>query len=320
METGSGAPLTSLRIVALALLLAAPAAAQTSVQQLRGAKPGPLGIAAGPTTGVYFTVGRALCELLAPAPCASRVTAGSVANVELLRAGDAAYAIVQTDVAQTALKGLGRFGLAGPCGTLRSVAALHAEVFTVAVRGADPARTLADLKGRKLGFGAIGSGDRPSGERILALAGWTPGDVAVARGLTRSIAAKALCGGEVDALFTIIGHPNDFGFELAQACRTRFVPLAPEDVRRAADGDPTFGPASIPAGAYPTLRADVPSVGLRALLLTTASRPDAEVALLVARLRAGLPRLAAAHPALARLAVADLTPPAEAPPLHAGAR
>jgi uncharacterized protein len=83
----------------------------------------------------------------------TRNTKGSTENVPLLEAGQLDLGLVQGEVAYEALTGVGR----APA-DLRILAAMYSTPGMFVVRADSPARTIADLKGKPVAFGARGSG------------------------------------------------------------------------------------------------------------------------------------------------------------------
>jgi len=82
-----------------------------------------------------------------------RNTKGSTENVPLLEAGQLDIALVQGEVAYEALSGIGR-----PPAALVIVAAMYSTPGMFVVRGDSPYRTIDDLRGKPVAFGARGSG------------------------------------------------------------------------------------------------------------------------------------------------------------------
>jgi len=80
-------------------------------------------------------------------------TKGSAENVPLLEEGKLDIALVQGEAALEALNGIGR-----PPADLRIVAAMYATPGMFVVRADSPYRTIEDLKGKPVAFGAKGSG------------------------------------------------------------------------------------------------------------------------------------------------------------------
>ena len=80
-------------------------------------------------------------------------TKGSTENVPLLEAGRLDIALVQGEVVHEALTGVGR-----PPANLEIITAMYSTPGMFIVRADSPYRTIADLKGKPVAFGAKGSG------------------------------------------------------------------------------------------------------------------------------------------------------------------
>jgi len=80
-------------------------------------------------------------------------TKGSTENVPRLEAGTLDLALVQGEVVHEALDGIGR-----PKADLRILTAMYPTAGLFVVRADSPVKTIADLKGRKIAWGAAGSG------------------------------------------------------------------------------------------------------------------------------------------------------------------
>jgi hypothetical protein len=80
-------------------------------------------------------------------------TKGSTENVPRLEAGTLDLALVQGEVVYEALDGIGR-----PKANLRILTAMYPTAGLFVVRADSPVKTIADLKGRKIAWGAAGSG------------------------------------------------------------------------------------------------------------------------------------------------------------------
>ena len=80
-------------------------------------------------------------------------TMGSTENVPRLEAGTLDLALVQGEVVYEVLAGIGR-----PKADLRLLTAMYPTAGMFVVRADSPAKTIADLKGKKIAWGAAGSG------------------------------------------------------------------------------------------------------------------------------------------------------------------
>ncbi len=124
----------------------APAAGRTTVT-LGTATPG----------GGFPVYGQAVADTInevdATLDVRPRNTKGSTENVPLLEAGSLDLALVQGEVVHEALTGVGR----APA-DLRVLAAMYSTPGMFVVRADAPYRSIEDLKGRPVAFGARGSG------------------------------------------------------------------------------------------------------------------------------------------------------------------
>lgn len=188
-----------------------------------------------------------------------RNTKGSTENVPLLEAGQLDIALVQGEVTHEALAGIGRLPA-----NLTIVAAMYSTPGMFVVRGDSVYRTLADLRGKPVAFGARGSGlvilaryvldglgldqERDFQAIYLDRAGDGPAMVMDGR-------AAALWGGG-------IGWP---GFAA--------VAKGPAGARILAK-HAFLKPMTVPAGSYPGQDAALASVGSWSFIMARPTLPD----------------------------------------------
>ncbi|QKW01858.1 TAXI family TRAP transporter solute-binding subunit [Streptomyces sp. NA02536] len=216
LRTGAGA--------AAAVALGGVLAGDTS-----GRGPGPGGVlrlATGEPTAFYAAFGRLLAAEIERAhprlSCRVRTTAGSTANIELLRDGRADLALVLTDTARAA-RGDGLFPRPVP---VRALGRLYETYLQFAVRADSPVRTVSGLAGHKVSVGAVGSGAALLGERILNAAGLSPGTDVPVLHLRLAEAADALRDGSIEGLLVAGGVPLPTLTDLDAGPGLRFLPLA----------------------------------------------------------------------------------------------
>lgn len=219
-RTALRAAVGSAGAVALGAVLAGDASRQD---------PGPSGVlrlATGEPTAFYAAFGRLLAAEVERAhprlSCRIRTTAGSIANIELLRDGHADLALVLTDTARAA-QGTGLFPRPVP---LRAIGRLYETYLQFAVRADSPVRTVSDLAGHEVSLGAVGSGAALLGERILHAAGLSPGTDVPVRHLRLADAAGAVRNGTVEGLLVAGGVPLPTLTDLDTDPGLRFLPLA----------------------------------------------------------------------------------------------
>jgi len=286
-----------------------------------------ISIASGRPGGLYYPVAGAVCALVNEHTaddginCTVAFGAGSVANIEALRQGEADMAIVQADVQRDAVTGSGAFAAAGPFSELRSVAALFVEDVTIAARRDKGIVALDDLKGKRIYLGAPGSGGRAIIDRLMAAAGWSPGDVTEVPegGYTAPDLAEALCDGELDAFVMTVGHPSPLITEAVSMCDVILVPVAGPAVDKVIAENGLYTPSAIPPGTYPGIDKAVPGIAVVATLLTTAGT-QADAAYAAARAFVeGYERLGENSPLFSALSVGQIATEGLTAPLHEGA-
>jgi uncharacterized protein len=186
-----------------------------------------------------------------------RNTKGSTENVPLLEAGQLDLALVQGEVAYEALNGIGR-----PPADLRILSAMYATPGMFVVTANSPARSIADLKGKRVAFGARGSGlvilakyvldglgldrDRDFDAVFLDAAGDGPA-------MVKSGEVAALWGGG-------LGWPG-FATVANGPTGARFIVPDAAGIAAIAAKHTFLKPMAVPAGAYAGQTAAMPSIG-----------------------------------------------------------
>lgn len=200
----------------------------------------------------------------------TRNTKGSTENVPLLEQGKLDIALVQGEVAMLALEGIGR-----PRADLAVVSAMYATPGMFAVRGDSAARSIADLRGKRVVFGARGSGlgilaqyvldgmgldrDRDFDAVFLDRAGDGPQ-------MVMSGEAAALWGGGT-------GWPGFMAMAKGPAGARFIVPEA-ADIARIRAKHAFLKPLPVPAGSFPGQAEALTSVGSWSLILARPSLED----------------------------------------------
>ena len=198
-------------------------------------------------------------------------TKGSGENIPMLEAGKLDIALVQGESAYEALNGIGR-----PAANLRIFTAMYSSPGMFVVKAASPARSIADLKGKPVAFGAAGSGlvilaryvldgigldqTKDFGAVFLERAGDGPAMVADGR-------VAALWGGG-------IGWPGFTTVSNAPGGARFIVPTA-DEIKRIQAKHPFLKTLVVPAGSYPGQAAAITSVGSYSFVLM---RPDLDEA------------------------------------------
>jgi uncharacterized protein len=199
-------------------------------------------------------------------------TKGSAENIPLLEAGKLDIALVQGESAYEALNGVNR-----PKADLRIFSAMYSSPGMFVVKAGSPARTISDLKGRPVAFGAAGSGLVILARYVLDGLGLDQSKDFNAVLLERAGDGPAMVeDGRVAALWGGgIGWPGFTAVAKSPGGARFIVPTAAEIMRIQAK-HPFLKALVVPAGSYPGQDQPLTSVGSWSFVLM---RPDLDEAL-----------------------------------------
>ncbi|MCS6892355.1 MAG: TAXI family TRAP transporter solute-binding subunit [Rhodovarius sp.] len=235
------------------LALATPALLAAGTALAQGQQ---LVIATGTTGGVYYPLGGAFANYITreiPGTTATaEVTAGSVANFQLLGAGRAQIVFGQVDAAVESIRGTGQFR--GRVVPTRAIAVLYTnrmQVVTVADRNI---RSFPDLRGRRISTGAPQSATELFALRLIAAAGMDiTRDFRGRERLSPAESTNAIRDNKIDAYFFVSGVPTSAITDLAATPGVQIVLIDHDQYLDAIvrEHGPVYFPEVIPAGTYP---------------------------------------------------------------------
>jgi TRAP transporter TAXI family solute receptor len=184
-------------------------------------------------------------------------TKGSTENIPLLEAGKIDLGLVQGEAALEALNGLGR-----PPADLRIIAAMYASPGMFVVRADAPYRAIGDLVGKRIAFGAKGSG-------LVILARYVLDGLGLDRDSDFDAVFLDLAGdgpemvmsGEAAALWGAgVGWPG-FKAVTGGPAGGRFIVPDVSEIARIQAKHPFLKMLTVPAGTYPGQTTPIVSVG-----------------------------------------------------------
>jgi hypothetical protein len=221
--------------------------------------------------GTYYPVGNSIARILSKEiseiVVIAEPTAGSVANIDYLRSGQIDIALIQSDVTWQAFKGNGIY-TANRFPELRVLASLYSEVLQIAVKKSSGINSLMELKDKKISVGSKESGSAVNVIQVMAAAGLKEDDYTlIYERFTK--ATESLKDGYVDAIYYAGGIPADGLARLATRTDIKFIEIPANVQKLLVDEYPFFSSESIPAGSYNGQIKNIPTIGLRALLVTT---------------------------------------------------
>lgn len=253
------------------LLLAGGAAAQ---QGGKAVPMTPLSLGTATPGGGFPLYGRAFAETINAADptlsIAPRNTRGSNENIPLLEKGELDLALVAGEPAYEAFMGIGR-----PRTALKILTAIYSNPGMFVVRDDSPYRTIRDLVGRPIAFGAKGSGLPILSRYVLDGLGLKQDEDFQPVYLDHAGDGPAMVlDGRVAALWGAgIGWPG-FTAVATSPGGARFIAPDAGEIARIRARHPFLKPLTVPAGSYPNQPAPIASLGSWSFILVRATLPD----------------------------------------------
>ncbi|MGY4280869.1 TRAP transporter TAXI family solute receptor [Bradyrhizobium sp. LM2.7] len=253
-----------------AALLASPAVAQTGDKAISTT------ISLGTATpgGGFPLYGNAFAEVMNAADpsltIAPRNTKGSNENIPLLEKRELDLALVAGEPAYEAFAGIGRAPV-----RLKILTAVYSNPGMFVVRADSPYRTIPDLVGQPVAFGAKGSGLPILARYVLDGLGLKQDEDFKAIYLDRAGDGPAMVeDGRAAALWGAgIGWPG-FAAVASSASGARFIAPDADEIARIRAKHSFLKPLTVPAGSYPKQSEPIASLGSWSFVLTREDLPD----------------------------------------------
>ena len=199
---------TTILVAALAAFGLATAHAQDKKNRIS--------IGTGGTGGVYYPLGGGLAAVLTKyvpgLDATAEVTAGSIANLQLIDAGKSEIAFTMADAAWDAYNGLDKFKEKVPLRTLVVFYPNRMHVVTVEGTGVNK---MTDLKGKRVSTGAPVSGTEVMSNRLLEAFGIDASKDITRERLSVAESVNAIKDGKIDAFTWVGGVPTPAITDLA---------------------------------------------------------------------------------------------------------
>ena len=203
----------------------------------------------GGESGTYYAFGGVLATFVSGNKdfnVTAVTSGGSKANIEDLVAGDVQLGFAQSDVLSYAYNGERLFDTAIKGFSI--VASLYMEQVQIVTTNAKIA-SVADLKGKTVSIGAVGSGVYFNAVDVLEAYGLTENDI---KPVYQSFgdSADSLKDGKIDAAFIVAGAPTNAVTDLATAKSVYLVSIDKEHSDKLLAASPFYSTYTIPAGTY----------------------------------------------------------------------
>jgi len=169
-----------------------------------------IAIGTGGTSGVYYPLGGGLAAVLSKyvpgIDATAEVTAGSIANLQLIGGGKSELGFTMADSAWDAYNGLEKFK--DKKVPLRTLVVFYPNRMQVATLEGKGIEKFADLKGKRISTGAPASGTEVMSMRLLEAHGIDPNKDVTRERLSVGESVSALKDGKIDALMWVGGVPT----------------------------------------------------------------------------------------------------------------
>ncbi len=283
-------------------------------------------IGTGGITGVYYPTGGAIAKIVNDRAdefgikATAEATGASIFNINAVKGGNLDFGIAQADSQYLAYNGKGEWENA-PIAELRSVFSLAPEMITFVVAEDSGIKSIDGVKGKTINIGNPGSGNRQNAIDIFNALGINYEKDFKAESLKAADAPRMLQDGRIDGFFYTVGHPNGNIKEATAGMRkARIIPIP--EIKALFDVAPYYSMDSIDMAQYPEAtnasEGKIPTVGMKATLITSANVDEVVVYNLTKAVFEHLEALRTLHPALANLTKEGMLEGLSAP-LHKGA-
>ena len=253
-------------------------------------------LATGGTAGTYYPFGGAMAKIwnskIKDMNVTAQTSGASAENVRLVNKKEVELALVQSDTLDFAFNATEAFK--EPLKAMNAIAVLYPEVIQVVVGAASPIKSITDLKGKKVGVGAPGSGTEANFRQLLDAYGMKKEDVN-AQFLSFSESAEAYKDKHIDAFIVTAGIPNAGIMDVATQNEIRILDIPADITAKLTQKYPFLAAAKVPANTYKGQTTEVSTVAVTAVLICGSSLSEAMVYNLTKALFENQAELAAAH-------------------------
>ncbi len=276
-------------------------------------------VGTGGPTGTYYAFTSAVCQAIQTENYKFEVlsTGGSQDNIERINDGDIKFAIVQNDVMNYAYAGTNGFNEA--ITSFSAVACVYPEVCQLIATKDSGITSVADLAGKAVAVGDVGSGVYFNATQILAAAGLDINtDI---KPITASFgdSATQLKDGSIQAAFITAGTPTTAIMDLASTTEVIAVDLGADVIAKLQDEYSFYAAYEMTDADYDFITEPVNTVAIMATFIVANDMPEEQVYEITKALWENIADDTAIHAKTAEMDTAIAASAIGNVPLHAGA-
>ncbi|CAD2072703.1 alkanesulfonate transporter substrate-binding subunit [Jeotgalicoccus aerolatus] len=250
----------------------------------------------GGEAGVYFPLGVAMADIIDSSfdnVTATGVSSGaSVSNAEQLNNGEAQLALVQNDIAFYGAEGANMFS--ETLDNYSGVFTIYPETIQLVTLADSGIDSVADLEGKRVAIGDMGSGTEANATQIIEAHDMTIDDVD-AQYLDFADASTNLQDGNVDAAFVTAGTPTGAIQELSASADVKIVSFDEEAMNNLMEEYSYYTQVDIPADAYDNFDSTASTVAVQAMLIASNDIPEDQMYEMTKAIFENLDSMANAH-------------------------
>ncbi len=234
-------------------------------------------VGTGGATGTYYAFTAAACQAITTDNYKFEVltSGGSQDNIEMIDFGDIQMAIVQNDVMNYAVNGINGFDTA--IDSFSAVACVYPEVCQLIATKASGITSIADLEGKAVAVGAVGSGVYFNATQILAAAGLDINtDI---KPVTASFAESAtqLKDNSIQAAFITAGTPTPAIMDLASSTEVVAIDLGADVIAKLQDEYSFYSAYEMTSADYDFITEPVNTVYIMATFVVSNDMSEEQV-------------------------------------------
>lgn len=212
-----------------------------------------LSIATAGTAGTWYPLGGAFANVISKhvkdTEAMAYPSGASIENIRNLRKGQTDIVMLQPDVAYWAYTATHQFAKEKPYQGLRALMAMYPIHEQIIVPFDSPIKSVSDMKGKRIGVGAPGSGNEVMNRLILNEFGVTY-DKCRPKYLSAAEQVEAMKDGNIDVIMFGLGSPAPGVMDLQTQRKIRFIEIEPRMMKQINKKYPYYVPAEIPANTY----------------------------------------------------------------------
>lgn len=229
----------------------------------------------GEINGTYYPRGQFICNLINKNQleenirCSVESTNGSVHNINAIESGEFNFAISQSDTINYAINGKKSFKNK-KIRKLRSVISIYPELLTFIVNKKSNIKTIEDVVGKRINIGNPKSGSYATTQDLFNEYNIENDSLKLAAALNAEDTADALRDNRIDGYSFVVGHPAQNIIDSANSLPISILPINGTKIDKFLEKNKHFSKAIIPANLYKGINKPVETIGIKAVIITSA--------------------------------------------------